>query len=54
LGGGYFDINLTACFVPALAALGDDRRELSAMLTKCTIASFDGQSVVLFPENILT
>jgi Glycosyl transferases group 1 len=52
--GGYFDINLTACFVPALAALGDDRRELSAMLTKCTIASFDGQSIVLFPEKILT
>jgi FkbM family methyltransferase len=52
-GGGYFDINLNACFVPALTALGDDQRELSAMLTKCTIASFDGQSIVLFPQNVL-
>jgi hypothetical protein len=50
-GGGYFDINLTACFVPALTALGDDHRELSAMLTKCTITSLDGQSIVLFPQN---
>jgi len=54
LAGGYFDINFTACFVPALTALGDDQRELSAMLTKCTIASLDGQSIVLFPENIPT
>jgi hypothetical protein len=53
-GGGYFDIDLTSCFVPALAGLGDDQRELSAMLTKCTIASVDGQSIVLFPETILT
>jgi glycosyltransferase involved in cell wall biosynthesis len=54
LAGGYFDINFTTCFVPALTALGDDKRELSAMLTKCTIASLDGQSIVLFPENIPT
>jgi hypothetical protein len=45
--------NLTSWCVPALAGLGD-QRELSAMLTKCTIASFDGQSIVLLPENILT
>ena len=49
-GGGYFDINSTACFVPALTALGGDQRALSAILTKCTIASFDGQSIVLFPH----
>jgi glycosyltransferase involved in cell wall biosynthesis len=54
LAGGYFDINSTACFVPALTALGDDQRELSAMLTKCTIASLDGQSIVLSPEYIPT
>jgi glycosyltransferase involved in cell wall biosynthesis len=54
LAGGYFDINFSVCFVPALTALGDDQRELSAMLTKCTIASFDGQSIMLFPEKILT
>ena len=54
LSGGYFDIDFTACFVPALIALGDDQRELSAMLTKCTIAGLDGQSIVLFPENIPT
>ncbi len=54
LAGGYFDIGFTACFVPALTALGDDQRELSAMLTKCTIASLDGQSIVLFPENMPT
>jgi glycosyltransferase involved in cell wall biosynthesis len=49
-GGGYFDINLAPCFVPSLAGLGEDQRELSAMLTKCTITSSDGQSIVLFPE----
>ena len=49
-GGGYFDINLAPCFVPTLAGLDDDQRELSAMLTKCTITSSDGQSIVLFPE----
>jgi glycosyltransferase involved in cell wall biosynthesis len=54
LAGGYFDINFTTCFVPALTALGDDERELSAVLTKCTIVSFDGQSIELFPENIPT
>src|SRR6266436_3894636 len=41
IAGGNFEINFTACFVPALTALGDDQRELSAMLTKCTIASLD-------------
>jgi hypothetical protein len=50
LAGGYFDVNFATCFVPAPTALGDDQRELSAMLTKCTIASLDGQSIVLFPE----
>ena len=47
--GGCFDINMTAHFVPVLTALGNDERELSAMLTKCTIASCDGRRVVLFP-----
>jgi glycosyltransferase involved in cell wall biosynthesis len=54
LAGGYFDINFSACFVPALTTLGDDQRERSAVLTRCTIASVDGQSIVLFPENIPT
>ena len=40
--------------IKVLVAHGDDQRELSAVLTKCTIASIDGQSTVLFPENILT
>jgi hypothetical protein len=52
--GGHFEINANACFVPALAGFGDDQRELSAMLTKCTIKSSDGRDIVLFPENIPT
>ena len=52
LSGGHFQINATGCFVPALAGVGDDQRELSAMLTRCTIKSPGGPSIVLFPENI--
>jgi FkbM family methyltransferase len=49
--GGYFDVNLSAHFVPALTGLGVDTRELSVMLTKCEITSPNGPAVVLFPND---
>jgi FkbM family methyltransferase len=53
-GGGYFDINSNACFVPALTTRSNDQRELSAMLTKCSIAGLDGHNIVLFSQNAPT
>ena len=51
LAGGYFDINFRLASFLRCPALGDDPRELSAMLTKCTIASFDGQSICAVPRK---
>jgi glycosyltransferase involved in cell wall biosynthesis len=53
LEGGFFDIKLSPAFVPALAMRpSSDRRELSALMVKCEIASADGQRIVLFPETV--
>jgi FkbM family methyltransferase len=52
LAGGYYDMSFSPSFVPAVTGLGDDQRELCAMLLKCTISSANGELVSLFPENI--
>lgn len=49
--GGFYDVELAPCFVPALNKLGDDQRELSAMLVKCAIVGSDGESKSLFPDK---
>jgi glycosyltransferase involved in cell wall biosynthesis len=52
--GGSFDIKFSNAFVPALAGLGHDQRELSVILTSCKITNSDGHSIVLYPENTPT
>lgn len=52
--GGFFDIDLSPTFIPALTGAGDDLRELSIMLARCEITNSDGTSVVLFPESTTT
>ena len=49
--GGYFDVDLSAHFVPALTGIGADTRELSVVLTKCEITSPDVPTVILFPDD---
>jgi glycosyltransferase involved in cell wall biosynthesis len=51
LAGGFFDIEISPSFVPALTGAGDDRRELSVILVKCEIVHADGQRISLFPES---
>jgi glycosyltransferase involved in cell wall biosynthesis len=52
LTGGYYDMRFSPGFVPAIAGLGDDQRELCVILLKCMIRSANGESVALFPENL--
>jgi hypothetical protein len=54
LAGGFFDIELSPSFVPALTGAGDDRRELSVILVKCEVVHADGQRISLFPESSST
>ena len=52
LAGGYFQHHhIYARFVPALTALGDDQRTLSARVVKCEIVNADGQRDVLFTAS---
>jgi glycosyltransferase involved in cell wall biosynthesis len=51
LAGGFFDVEISPSFVPALTGAGDDRRELSVILVKCEIVHADGQRISLFPES---
>jgi glycosyltransferase involved in cell wall biosynthesis len=48
--GGLVSVELSPAFVPSLVGLGDDARELVAMLTKCEIRHSDGSLTTLFPE----
>lgn len=50
--GGYYEIRITPTFVPVRAGLGDDQRELSTMLQRCSIARAGGEYVELFPEKV--
>jgi glycosyltransferase involved in cell wall biosynthesis len=49
--GGYFDIDISPAFVPALTGVGDDQRELSAILVKCEIVHANGRRVSLASES---
>jgi hypothetical protein len=49
--GAFFDLALSPAFIPAFSGIGDDRREISCLLTKCAISDGNGQVVVLFPEK---
>ncbi|GLR92705.1 MULTISPECIES: glycosyltransferase family 4 protein [Bradyrhizobium] len=54
LAGGFFDIEISPSFVPALTGAGDDLRELSGIVVKCEIVHADGQRISLFPESSST
>ncbi|GAB7521211.1 glycosyltransferase family 4 protein [Paraburkholderia sp. 2C] len=49
--GGYCELQLSPTFVPARLGLGDDQRELSAMLKRCSILANNSLSLQLFPEK---
>jgi glycosyltransferase involved in cell wall biosynthesis len=49
--GGYCELKLSPTFVPARLGLGNDQRELSAMLKRCSILADKSLSVQLFPEK---
>lgn len=50
--GGYYEVKISPTFVPARTCHGDDKREISVLLQKCSIKSLDSKEVVLFPENM--
>lgn len=50
--GGYYEIRIAPTFVPARSGLGEDQRELSAILQRCGIVRADGECIELFPEKV--
>jgi glycosyltransferase involved in cell wall biosynthesis len=50
--GGYYEISIVPTFVPARSGYGDDQRELSAILHRCSIVPADGESIELFPVKV--
>ena len=49
--GGWYEVSITPSFVPADSGHGDDQRELSAMLERCSIARGDTEVIELFPDT---
>lgn len=49
--GGYYEIRLNPPFIPSKLGLGDDIRELTAMLDRCTVRRTTGDSVDLVPQK---
>lgn len=50
-GGGY-EVRISPTFVSARAGYGNDQRELSVMLQRCSIVRADGEYVELLPETV--
>lgn len=50
--GGLYEISITPSFVPAQTGHGDDHRELSVYLKRCSIKGGDSDRVELFPVKI--
>jgi glycosyltransferase involved in cell wall biosynthesis len=50
--GGFYELQFKPTFVPARHKLGDDQRELSAMLQRCSIVADDNAPIELFPEKV--
>ncbi len=50
--GGFYELQIRPTFVPARHKLGDDQRELSAMLQRCSIVADDNTPIELFPEKV--
>lgn len=49
--GGHFELHFTPTFVPARCGLGDDQRELSALLQRCSIVAENSSRIELYPES---
>ena len=52
LTGGNYQINITPTIIPAHTGLGEDHRELSAVLLRCCITGADGNYEQLFPDKV--
>ena len=50
--GGHFEISISPFFVPAKKGLGDDQRELSVYLRRCSIRANNSDCVELFPAKM--
>ena len=50
--GGNYSMIFSPFFVPAAIGLGEDQRQLCAILRQCVISGADGERVSLFSENI--
>lgn len=50
--GGRYEIEILPSFIPARTGHGEDHRELSAMLKRCSIVQADGQQIELTSTNI--
>jgi glycosyltransferase involved in cell wall biosynthesis len=49
--GDYFELRLSPVFIPHRCGLGDDQRELTAMLKRCSILTSGTARTDLFPEK---
>ncbi|QYD71023.1 glycosyltransferase family 4 protein [Paraburkholderia edwinii] len=49
--GGYCELQFSPTFVPARCGFGDDQRELSAMLKRCSILAGNSIRIQLYPEK---
>lgn len=50
--GGCYEIRIDPSFIPARSGHGEDQRELSLMLKRCSIAVAGAERIDLFPEII--
>jgi glycosyltransferase involved in cell wall biosynthesis len=48
---GIFEVRISPAFVPSMTGLGDDHRELAAVLKACRIIRADGSHTQLYPET---
>jgi hypothetical protein len=49
--GGCYEARISPTFVPARSGHGNDQRELSVMIQRCSILRADGKHIDLFPEK---
>lgn len=50
--GGRYEVRITPTFVPAHSGHGDDQRELSMLLQRCSIVVNNADRIELFPEKV--
>jgi hypothetical protein len=48
-GGGRYEAIIAPTFVPARLGLGEDQRELSAVLVRCSVIGATGRRIELSP-----